>query len=343
MVDTSFFINNGPFTLQQVAEICEAELQNAEKAGVTVNNINTMERAGAGEICFFYDKKAKAKGAEIKAEACVTTAELAQFLAENVIVLISANPKLAFLKLNSRLYAEYQPRADIASSARIHPSAIIGQNCSIADHVVIGENVKIGDNCILEAGAVINRGCQIGNNCRIGSNASVSYTIMGNDCFIYNGARIGSDGFGFLMVAGQHKRIPQVGRVIIGNDVEIGANSCVDRGALDDTVIGDGCRIDNLVQIAHNDKLGRGCVVVAQTGIAGSCTFGDYVVCGGQTGFAGHLTIGSGAQIGAQSGLMRNVEPGAIMMGYPAVGIKDFMRQTAYLQKAANGDRNDKK
>ena len=275
MVDTSFFINNGPFTLQQVAEICEAELQNAEKAGVTVNNINTMERAGAGEICFFYDKKAKAKGAEIKAEACVTTAELAQFVAENVIVLISANPKLAFLKLNSRLYAEYQPRADIASSARIHPSAIIGQNCSIADHVVIGENVKIGDNCILEAGAVI--------------------------------------------------------------------NSCVDRGALDDTVIGDGCRIDNLVQIAHNDKLGRGCVVVAQTGIAGSCTFGDYVVCGGQTGFADHLTIGSGAQIGAQSGLMRNVEPGAIMMGYPAVGIKDFMRQTAYLQKAANGDRNDKK
>ena len=112
---------------------------------------------------------------------------------------------------------------------------------------------------------------------------------------------------------------------------------------MEDTVIGDGCRIDNLVQIAHNDKLGRGCVVVSQTGIAGSCTFGDYVVCGGQTGFADHLTIGSGAQIGAQSGLMRDVEPGAIMMGYPAVGIKDFMRQTAFLQKAANGAKNDKK
>ncbi len=339
MVDTNFFINNGPFTLQQIAEICDAELKNAEKANVAISNVSTIEKAGEGEICFFYDKKAKAKGAEIKAEACVTTAELAPFVAENVVVLISANPKLAFLKLNSRLYAEYQPRADIASSARIHPSAIIGQNCSIADHVVIGENVKIGDNCVIEAGAVINRGCQIGNNCRIGSNASVSYTIMGNDCFIYNGARIGSDGFGFMMISGQHKRIPQVGRVIIGNDVEIGANSCVDRGALDDTVIGDGCRIDNLVQIAHNDKLGRGCVVVAQTGVAGSCTFGDYVVCGGQTGFADHLTIGSGAQIGAQSGLMRDVEPGAIMMGYPAVGIKDFMRQTAYLQKAAKGDK----
>ena len=343
MVDTSFFINNGPFTLQQVAEICEAELKNTEKANVTVNNINTLEKATAGEICFFYDKKAKAKGAEIKADACVTTVELAPFVADGVVILICANPKLAFLKLNSRMYSEHQPRADVAATARIHPSAIIGQNCSIADHVVIGENVKIGDNCILEAGAVINYGCQIGNNCRIGSNATISYTVMGNDCFIYSGARIGSDGFGFMMIAGQHKRIPQVGRVIIGNDVEIGANSCVDRGALDDTVIGDGCRIDNLVQIAHNDKLGRGCVVVAQTGIAGSCTFGDYVVCGGQTGFADHLTIGSGAQIGAQSGLMRDVEPGAIVMGYPAVAIKDFMRQTAYLQKAANGGRNDKK
>ena len=202
MVDTNFFINNGPFTLQQIAEICDAELKNAEKANVAISNVSTIEKAGEGEICFFYDKKAKAKGAEIKAEACVTTAELAPFVAENVVVLINANPKLAFLKLNSRLYAEYQPRADIASSARIHPSAIIGQNCSIADHVVIGENVKIGDNCVIEAGAVINRGCQIGNNCRIGSNASVSYTIMGNDCFIYNGARIGSDGFGFMMISG---------------------------------------------------------------------------------------------------------------------------------------------
>ena len=263
MVDTNFFINNGPFTLQQIAEICDAELKNAEKANVAISNVSTIEKAGEGEICFFYDKKAKAKGAEIKAEACVTTAELAPFVAENVVVLINANPKLAFLKLNSRLYAEYQPRADIASSARIHPSAIIGQNCSIADHVVIGENVKIGDNCVIEAGAVINRGCQIGNNCRIGSNASVSYTIMGNDCFIYNGARIGSDGFGFMMISGQHKRIPQVGRVIIGNDVEIGANSCVDRGALDDTVIGDGVWIGMRAMILPGVTIGEGAVIAA--------------------------------------------------------------------------------
>ena len=124
--------------------------------------------------------------------------------------------------------------------------------------------------------------------------------------------------------------------MIIGNDVEVGANSCVDRGALDDTVIGDGCRIDNFVQIAHNVKLGRGCVMVAQSGIAGSCTFGDYVVCGGQTGFADHLTVGSGAQIAAQSGIIRDIDAGAVLMGTPAVPIKDYFRQVSFLQKNSN-------
>ena len=180
---------------------------------------------------------------------------------------------------------------------------------------------------------VISHDCQIGHHTRIGNNASIAYAIIGSHCYIYTGARIGQDGFGFQVINGQHHRIPQLGRVIIGNDVEIGANACVDRGALDDTVIGDGSRIDNLVQIAHNDKLGRGCVVVAQVGIAGSCTLGDYVVLGGQVGLADHLNIGSGAQIAAQSGVMRDVEAGSVVMGSPCVPFKDFMRQVAFLQK----------
>lgn len=333
MADTQFYINNGPFTLQRIEEICEAQLADKSKAQTEVKEVASMLKAGADEICFFYDKKAKEKAAEIKATACVTTAELEAFVPAGVIKLITANPKVAFLKLMQAMYAEKTPRGNIASTAKIHPSAIIGEDTFVGEYAVIGEKVRIGSHCQIEAGVVIADGCQIGDNCRIGANASVSYTIMGNDCYIYAGARIGQDGFGFQVINGKHQRIPQVGRVIIGNDVEIGANSCVDRGALDDTVIGDGCRIDNLVQVAHNDKLGKGCVVVAQTGIAGSCTFGDYVVCGGQTGFADHLTIGSGAQIGAQSGLIKDVEPGAIMMGYPAIPIKDFMRQVATLQK----------
>lgn len=333
MVDTNFFENKGPFTLQKIAEICEAKIVDSSKSQVLINDIATMASAKNGEICFFYDKKAKEKGVQIKATACVTTEELAPFVAEGVIVLIAKNPKLSFLKLNIEFYSEFTAKPDIASTAKIHPSAIIAPNCTIGEYVVIGENVRIGENCVIEAGAVIACGCVIGTNTRIGANASIAYAIIGDNCYIYTGARIGQDGFGFMMIDGKHKRIPQLGRVIIGNDVEIGANTCVDRGALDDTVIGDGMRVDNLVQIAHNDKFGNGCILVAQAGIAGSCTFGDYVVCGGQTGFADHLTIGSGAQVASQSGIMRDIKPGEVVMGYPAVPIKDFMRQVAYLQK----------
>lgn len=336
MVDTSFYINNGPFTLQKIEQICDAKLQDASKSIVEVKDIAPMDIAKEGEICFFYDKKAKETASQIKATACITNEELAPFVSANVIVLITNNPKMAFLKLNCLLYAEKHALPNTSSSARIHPSALIGENCYIGENVVIGKDVKIGKDCIIEHNAVIDEACVIGDNTRIGVGAHISYCKMGSNCYIYSGARIGQDGFGFLMVAGQHKRIPQVGIVIMGNDVEVGANSCIDRGALDDTVIGDGCRFDNMVQIAHNDKLGRGCVMVALSGIAGSCNFGDYVVCGGQVGIADHVNIGSGAQIAAQSGIMRDVEAGAIVMGTPAVPIKDFMRQVSYLQKSAN-------
>ena len=333
MIDKTFYKNNGPFTLAQVAEITGSVLTDAGAGNVKVKEIASMEKAGADDICFFYDRKAKEKAANIKARACITNDDLKTWIPSGVIVLVCPDPKFAFLKLNKAFYEEYAPTAKIDATAVIDKSAKIGKDCFIGAHVVIEENVVIGDGCRLEAGCVIARGCKIGDNCRIGVNAYVSYCLMGNGCYVYSGARIGCDGFGFNFKDGAHVRIPQVGRVIIGNDVEVGANTCIDRGALDDTVIGDGCRIDNLVQIAHHDKLGRGCVIVAQTGIAGSCTFGDYVVCGGQSGFADHLMVGSGAQIAAQSGVMRDIEPGAVVMGSPTVPFKDFMRQVAFLQR----------
>ncbi len=334
MVDTRFYINNGPFSLGDIAEICDARLVDESKKSTLINDIATLDKAGERDICFFFDKKKKDKAAQIKAAACITTEEFVSLMPEGIVVLTSSNPHMSMVKLMYAFYKERLPEAEIRPTAVISRSAVIGEGCYIGDNVVIGDNVKIGSRCILEPNCVIAEGCEIGNNCRIGANANIAHCLMGNDCYIYGGARIGWDGFGFLMTQGQHKRIPQLGRVIIGNDVEIGANTCVDRGALDDTIIGDGCRIDDLVMVAHNIKLGRGCVLVSQTGIAGSCTFGDYVVCGGQTGFADHLNIGSGAQIAAQSGIMRDVEPGAIVMGSPAVPIKDFMRQVAFLQKA---------
>ena len=334
MVDRSFYRNNGPFSLAEIARICEARISDNDKSGLEVNDIATMENARKGDVCFFYDKKAKEEAAKIKATACVTTEELAQFVAPETAVLICGNPKLAFLKLNSLFYEIPLPEAQIATSARIDKSAQLGMNCFVGENAVIGKNVKIGNNCIIEANAIIEDNCEIGQGSRIGAGAHIAFCRMGENCHIFSGARIGQDGFGFMMIGGQHKRIPQLGLVIIGNDVEIGANSCVDRGALDDTVIGDGCRIDNLVQVAHNVRLGKGCILVSQVGIAGSTVLGDYVVCGGQVGLADHVHIGSGAQIAAQSGVMGNVEPGAVVMGYPVVPIKQFMRQTAFLQNA---------
>ena len=333
MVDTIFYKHKGDKNLKEIAEITNAVVVTEGVENEVIKNVCSIESAGNEDICFFYDKKNKDRAASIKAKACVTTKELQGLVPEGVAVLVVENPKLSFINLLNAFYDEKLPEAKIEESAKISKTAVIGKNCYIGHNVVIEDNVCIGDNCIIEANVCIGTGCKIGNNCRIANNASISYCLMGNDCYIYTGARIGQDGFGFSVVEGRHKRIPQIGRVIIGNDVEVGSNACIDRGALDDTIIGNGCRIDNLVQVAHNDKIGNYCILVAQTGIAGSCTFGDYVVCGGQTGFADHLNVGSGAQIGAQSGVMRDIEPGTIVMGTPTVPIKDFMRQVAFLQK----------
>ncbi len=333
MVDPRFYKNNGPFSLKQIAEICNASLVDETKSDIMINDIASIFKGGEGEISFFFDKKKKEAAANIKTTACVTSKDFASLIPQNVIVLLSDNPHDSFVKLNYTMYSEILSEAKICETARIAKTAKIGQNCYIGDYVVVGENVEIGDNCYLEPNCVIADGCKLGNDCRIGSCANIMHSIIGNNVYIYGGARIGWDGFGFQTVQGQHKRIPQLGRVIIGNDVEIGANSCIDRGALDDTIIGDGCRIDNMVQVAHNDVLGRGCILVALTGIAGSCNFGDYVVVGGQAGFADHLNIGSQAQIGAKSGVMRDVEAGTAVMGIPAIGFRDFMKQTATIQK----------
>lgn len=230
MVDKTFFKNNGPFTLAQIAKIVEGELADGVNAKDKVSDISTMESATENDVCFFYDRKSKEKATNIKAKACVTTKELKEWIPQGVSVIVCDNPKLAFMKLNASFYEEYLPEKNIAESARIHKTAKIGKNCHIGENVVVEENATIGDNCRIDANAHIARACKIGNNCHIGAGVSIAYTIMGNDCYIYSGARIGYDGFGFNTIAGKHHRIPQIGRVIIGNDVEIGANSWLIEG-----------------------------------------------------------------------------------------------------------------
>ncbi|MBO6783159.1 MAG: UDP-3-O-(3-hydroxymyristoyl)glucosamine N-acyltransferase, partial [Alphaproteobacteria bacterium] len=198
---------------------------------------------------------------------------------------------------------------------------------------------RLGARVTVGAGAVVGRGVSVGDGTSIGANASLSHCDIGARCQIHDGARIGTRGFGFDMSPEGHLDVPQLGRVIVGDEVEIGANSTIDRGSGPDTVIGDGCKIDNLVQIGHNVRMGQGCVVVAQAGVAGSATLQDFVVLAAQSGVGGHLTIAPGTQLAARSGIMRDTEPGAKLAGNPAIPAKEYFRQMAVLAKLAK-DRN---
>ena len=201
---------------------------------------------------------------------------------------------------------------------------------------MIGPGAEIGRGTVIGAASVVGAGCRIGRDCAIGPGASVLHALLGNRVTIHPGVRIGQDGFGFAFVAGKHQKVPQVGRVIIQDDVEIGANTTIDRGATRDTIIGEGTKIDNLVQIGHNVVIGRHCIIVAQTGISGSARLDDYVVLGGQVGVVGHVRIGEGAQIAASSNVNGDVPPGVRWGGSPAKPVREWFRELTTLKRLAS-------
>jgi UDP-3-O-[3-hydroxymyristoyl] glucosamine N-acyltransferase len=217
----------------------------------------------------------------------------------------------------------------------IDADAIVDPTAEIGPFVVLGARAEIGPRCRIDAGAVIGEGVVLGADCRIGAHVSISHALIGARVRIYPGARIGQDGFGFASSATGFTSVPQLGRVVIEDDVEVGANSAIDRGSAQDTVIGAGTRLDNLVQIGHNVRLGRCCVIVAQVGISGSTVLEDFVQAAGQAGLAGHLRIGRKARIGGQCGVMADVPAGADVIGSPAMPLKDFFRQVAVLRRLA--------
>jgi UDP-3-O-[3-hydroxymyristoyl] glucosamine N-acyltransferase len=218
-------------------------------------------------------------------------------------------------------------------SAIVEPGADIDPSAEVGPLVVIGSGARIGSGCRIAAGAVIGAGVEMGPDCRVGSHASVTHALIGARVYIYPGARIGQDGFGFASSDRGFITVPQLGRVILEDDVEVGANSTIDRGSALDTVIGAGSRLDNLVQIGHNVRLGRCCVIVSQAGVSGSTVLDDFVMVGGQGGLTGHLHVGRKARIGAQAGVMADVAAGAEVVGSPAMPVRDFFRQVAVLRR----------
>ncbi len=333
MPDPRFFKRADPLTLKELARICDAEAAPGSDPGYRVENVAPLDAATPNDLSFLDNVKYKKQFLETRAGICIVAPEFAAQAPKGVHLLLSPTPYKSYALAAQAFYPRPQREGSIAKTAAIDESAKIGKNCVIEDYAVIGENVEIGDNCFIGAGAVIGQGVKIGRECSIGARAVVSHAFIGDHVSLYPGVLVGQDGFGFAIDPSGYVKVPQLGRVIIEDHVEIGAGTCIDRGAGPDTVIGQGTWIDNLVQIGHNVKIGKGCVIVSQVGISGSTVIDDYVVLGGQVGIAGHLHIGSGVQVAAQSGVMRDIPAKAVYMGYPAQPMKEFLRQVAELNR----------
>lgn len=335
MTDSRFFRRAGPFTLAQLAEIGGGTLGESTPADRRVVDVAPLYRAGAEDISFLDNRKYVQAFETCGAGACIVHPDLADKAPPGMGLILSPEPYRAYALIAHAFYPQTLAQPGISPHATIDPTARIGADVCIEPGVVICENVEVGDRTHICANAVLRPGVTVGADCYIGSNATLCYAIVGNKVWIHAGAAIGQDGFGFVMGPKGHLKVPQLGRVVIQDDVEIGANTTIDRGAGPDTVIGEGCRIDNLVQIGHNVELGRGCVLVAQVGISGSTRLADFVVAGGQSGITGHLKIGAGARIGAQSGVMRDVPAGQTVIGSPAVPAKEHWRQIGVVERLA--------
>lgn len=333
MADKRFFDKKGPFTLEEVARIADVKVSDTNALGRVMQDVASLDEAGPDDVSWAFIPSVRESLKQTKAGAVIVPEKFLSFVPEGTIALIAVDPHRSYGLLAQAFYP-YSITPGISDKAFIDPTAKIGEGCQIDAGAFVGADTVIGSGCHIQANAVVQAGVHMGAGCIIGANAVVSHCDMGNKVYIYPGAMIGQDGFGFAMSPkfGPTK-CPQLGRVKIGDDVEIGACTTVDRGAMGDTEIGSGTRIDNLVQVAHNVKLGKCCVIVAQVGIAGSCTFGDFVTVGGQVGFAGHLNIGTGSQVGAQSGVMRDIPAGMTVMGSPAQPKLDWVRQQLLIQK----------
>ena len=305
-----------------------------------VIDVAPLDRAGPSAVSFLDNKNYAAVAGATHAGACFTTAALAKNLPPRVAALVVQQPFRAFVVVARELFPHALRPSSLAepgavAGAHVHASARLESGTTVEPGAVIGPRAEIGSGTVIGAAAVIGAEVRIGRDCSIGAGAVITDALIGDRVIIHPGCKIGQDGFGFVMGGSGHLKIPQVGRVIIQDDVEIGAGTTVDRGAIRDTVIGEGSKIDNLVQVGHNVSIGRGCIVAAQSGISGSVTLEDFVALGGGVGVGDHVTIGEGAQVAGASNVHANVPPGARWGGTPAKPLKLWFRELRMLAQLA--------
>ncbi len=336
MADSRFFHRAAPLRLDEIAALTHIKLVDAGHTPLPIiTDVCPLDRATASDISFLDNVKYVETFTNSKAGACFVRSRFAHQAPAGMSVLITEDPYRCFAIISQYFYPSRPLTTGISARANIDASAKIGANCTIEAGAFIGEACEIGDGCYIGANASVHNGVIIGKNTSIGSSSTLSHCILGNNIIIHRGVHIGQDGFGFALGRDGHLKVPQLGRVVIEDHVEIGSGTCIDRGTGPDTFIGAGTKIDNLVQIGHNVHIGRLCIIVAQAGVSGSTRIGDGVMIGGQTGIAGHLKIGNGVKIVGKSGVMVDIAAGETHGGTPSVPVKNWHRQTIALAKLA--------
>lgn len=328
--DPRFFAVPEPVPVGDLAERIGAALADPADAGLLIRGVSPLQDAGRSDLSFFENRKYADALAETKAGAVVLAPAMRDRAPRQAALIVSDKPYRAYARATQLLYPPRSiERSGVAESARVDPTAILGPGSQVDAGAVVEARAEIGARCRIRANAVVGPCVIVGDDCVIGVGASLGHCILGDRVTLHPGVRIGQDGFGFAMSEAGHETVVQLGRAIVEDDVEIGANSTVDRGSGPDTIVGAGSKIDNLVQIGHNVRIGRNCVLVAQSGVAGSSRLADFAIVAAQAGVAGHLRIGAGARIAAQSGVMRDVPAGASVCGAPARPVKQFFRLVA--------------
>ncbi len=347
MTEPLFFKPMRALTVGEIATLTGAEPRDGAALDHRITNIAPLDRAGPNDLTFLDNAKYADQLASTRAGACLMTARFESRAPKALNVLRAREPYRAFVTVARDLFPDALRSSSlfevkgVAPGTFVHAAARLESGVVVDPGAVIGPGAEIGSGTVIGPNAVIGPQVRIGRDCAVGAGASILNSLIGDRVIVHPGCRIGQDGFGFVMGAAGHMKVPQVGRVIIQDDVEIGAGTTIDRGAIRDTVIGEGSKIDNLVQVGHNVAVGRHCVLVAQTGVSGSVTIEDFVVLGARVGVNNHVRIGEGAQIAATSIVHGDVPPGARWGGMPAKPVKQWFREMFLLERMARGEIDD--
>jgi len=345
MTESRFFEPPPALTVGEIAALTGAQLRAGTDLARRIANIAPLDSASPGDLSYVESAKYLDQLKATRAGACFMIERFEAAAPKGLAVLVSRDPQRDFTNVARQMYeSALRPSslfgsAGIAPGAFVHPSAKVDAGASVDPGAVIGPGAEIGVGTMIGAGAVIGPLVHIGRECSIGANSTVTHATIGDRVTIHPGCHIGQDGFRYLPGGKGHLKVPQIGGVVIGDDVEIGAGTTVDRGGISDTVIGQGTKIDNLVQVGHNVVIGRHCIIAAQVGIAGSVTIEDFAMFGGSVGIAPHVTIGKGAKLAGRSGVISDVPPGQTYGGYPAIPRGRWLRQQVTLDRLTTRDK----